>query len=68
MALSTGNASCDDKTKHASSSVSDSKAPLQLSEFHYCDILVKMADEGVGRNPFIVYKTVGPKFRSFRKI
>ena len=46
VALSTGNASCDDKTKHASSFVSNSKAPLQLSELHYCDIWVKTADEG----------------------
>jgi len=44
-ALSTGNASCDDKTKHASSFMSDSKAPLHLSELHYCDTLVKTADE-----------------------
>lgn len=46
MALSTGNASCDDKTKHASSFVYDSKAPLHLWELHYGDILVKMTDEG----------------------
>jgi len=59
VALSTGNASCDDKTKHASLFMSDSKAPLHLSELHYCEILVKTADEEA-KSVHCLYS--GPKY------